>query len=119
MATEKNDMGEGPGSDADLANALAKLSPEDAAMFMKALDMTMRRRRLLMLGYGASLLALVGGLLTALYVYGTREPGTFAGWVFLVPFAAVGLILYTFGRLAKAPKDKLLTREPSAVKKAE
>ena len=43
-------------------------------------------------------------LLVALYVYGTKEPGQFVGWVFLVPFALVGLILQIFGRLAKSSR---------------
>jgi len=103
LADRATAMKGNPSTDEELAQALAQLSPEEAAAFVTALELIMKRRRLLLRGYLASLIALIGGMIFALYMYGTREKGTFVGWVFLVPFAAVGIILMVFGRLAKAP----------------
>ncbi len=104
--------------DDNLADALAKLSPEEADIFLAALELTLKRRRLLLVGYIAAVLALIGGMVTAFYLYGTREPGSFAGWVFLVPFAAVAIILMTFGRMAKSSKGSLKTSKSTATKKS-
>jgi hypothetical protein len=52
-------------------------------------------------------------MIIALYVYGTREPGTFVGWVFLIPFAAVGIVLTTAGRLAKRGKPIVPADHPT------
>jgi len=41
------------------------------------------------------------GTVAALVVYGRAPRGTFVGWVFLCPFAAVGAILWLFGRWAR------------------
>jgi len=38
------------------------------------------------------------GMLLAFGVYLTTEEGHFVGWVFLVPFAVVGAVLYVFGK---------------------
>jgi len=103
LAGKASEMKGNPSTNEEIAEALAQLSPEEAAAFVAALDMIMKRRRLLLRGYLAALIALIGGMVLALYVYGTREKGTFVGWVFLVPFVAVGIIFTVFGRLAKAP----------------
>ena len=84
-----------------IAERIEELTPEQAEMFVRILDITMKRRRLMLIGYLGALFALVFGMGWALYMYGTHEPGTFIGWVFLVPIAAAGLILWTFGRWAK------------------
>ena len=102
LADKATNMQGNPVEDDELAEAIAKLSPEEADMFVRALEMTMKRRRLLLRGYLAALVTLIAGMVLALYVYGSREPGTFVGWVFLIPFAGVGIILSVFGHLAKS-----------------
>lgn len=88
--------------------ALAKLTPEQTEMFMQALDMTMRKRRLMLLGNLLALLCMVGGMLLAFIAFSKREPGTFTGWVFLVPFASAGMCMWFFGRLARTVRSRPL-----------
>ncbi len=71
-----------------------------------AIDRFERRRRLMLAGYLLALVLLVGGQIAAFYVYATAAQGGFLAWVFLLPFAAVGLVLWLFGRLARRPKTK-------------
>ena len=88
----------------DFEKALSELTPEQAEMFTKALELAMRKRRVLLLGYLSALLALIIGIVGALYIYGTREPGTFVGWVFLVPLATAGALMLVFGRISRSIK---------------
>jgi hypothetical protein len=91
-----------PSIDGDsLEEAIAKLTPEQADMFMRALSLTMRKRRLMLVGNLLALLMLIIGMLFAFVAYGNRTPGTFVGWVFLVPLASAGFCLWLFGKLAK------------------
>jgi hypothetical protein len=83
-----------------------ELTAEQAAMFVKALNLAMRKRRIMLLGYFATLLALVLGQIAALIVWANRTPGTFVGWMFLIPLALAGACLWGFGRWAKAIKPK-------------
>jgi hypothetical protein len=84
-----------------LEEAIAKLTPEQADMFMRALALTMRKRRLMLVGNLLALLLTVIGMLFAFVAYGNREPGSFVGWVFLVPIGSAGFVLWFFGKLAK------------------
>jgi hypothetical protein len=89
----------------DLAHAIEKLSPDEAAFFLHKLEHAIRKRKIQITGY----LAAMGGWLIAMTLaiayYGTHDG--FIGWVFLVPFGLVGAILYGFGtwaeRVARAP----------------
>jgi hypothetical protein len=91
-------------ADDDLQQRLANLTPEQAEMFVRALELAMKKRRIMLFGYLGALLGLVTSSIWAFYVYAVHEPGTFIGWVFLVPFALAGAFLFTFGRLAKRIK---------------
>ena len=84
-----------------LEEAIAKLTPEQADMFMKALTLTMKKRRLMLAGTLLALFVLVAGMLWAFIAFANREPGSFKLWVFLVPFAGAGFSMWLFGRLAK------------------
>jgi hypothetical protein len=84
-----------------IEQAIASLTPEQAAEFERMLALAAKRRLILLVGYMLSLVAVVGGGLWALYVYGTAEPGSFRAWVFTVPLAAMGLIFFAAGRLAR------------------
>jgi len=51
-----------------------------------------------LLGYLVAMVAWLIGMVLALAYFGMTDG--FVGWVFLVPFAVVGVILYLFGRWA-------------------
>ncbi len=101
--------------DEEVARAIAKLTPEEATYFMHQLELVQRKRKIQITGY---LIAMGGWLVTmvfALVYAGTHN--AFVVWVFLVPFAFVGAILYGFGRWAehiwKTP-PRAGAREPQA-----
>jgi hypothetical protein len=84
----------------DVARAISQLTPEEAAHFVQLLEASIRRRRVQLVGYLLSLVALLGGMVLALAYYGAADRGTFVGWVFFLPFVAVALIFFVFGRWA-------------------
>jgi hypothetical protein len=86
----------------NLARELEELSPEEAAMFLALMDKALKKRRIQLAGYLLSLLSMIGGMLFALYTYGTREPGEFVGWAFLLPFVLVAAVLLIFGRWSRS-----------------
>ncbi|HEY1557141.1 MAG TPA: hypothetical protein VGF94_20035 [Kofleriaceae bacterium] len=81
-----------------LARAVEELSPEEAQFFLKKLEIALRKRKIQLLGYLVATLAWVLMMVGALAYFGLADG--FVGWVFLVPFAVVGAILYGFGRWA-------------------
>jgi len=100
VATEDGDKAE-----FDLEAELAKLTPEEADMFMRALRLAMRKRRVLLIGYLATVISLVLGTVWALYIYGkTRGSGEFMVWVFLVPLFVAAICLMSFGRISRSLK---------------
>jgi hypothetical protein len=82
----------------ELARAIQQLSPEEAAYFLVKLEIAIKKRRIQIAGYLFGLLAWVVGMWFALAYYGVAHG--FVGWVFLVPFALFGMIIYAFGRWA-------------------
>ncbi len=92
--------------DAELARKLEELTPEQAELFVRALHLAMRKRRMLIAGYLASAISLVLGWLWALYIFGkTTGSGEFMAWVFLVPPLLAAIILVTFGRISRGLRD--------------
>lgn len=90
----------------ELAEKLAQLTPEQAELFARALRLAMRKRRVLLMGYASAAVALLTGLVWALYIYGkTLGSGQFMGWVFLVPLALAAILLITFGRISRGLRD--------------
>ncbi len=85
----------------DLAKQLASLSQDEADIFVRALELTIKRRRNMLIGYVLSLIAIIFGMVWALYMYGTREPGTFRLWVFCVPPTLSAIVLIAFGRFTR------------------
>ena len=83
-------------SEDELAKAVAQLSPEEALFFLAKLEAVMNKRKLQLTGYLVTLVASLVGLVFALAYYGTHDG--FVGWVFLMPFALAGVILYAFGK---------------------
>lgn len=98
MAKSKRSEGELVLDDAGkqkLAEQIANLSDEEREHFLFQLETVMRKRRMQLLGYLVAMLVWALGMLFALVWYGTHDG--FAGWAFLVPFAAVGVVLWVFG----------------------
>ena len=92
--------------DAELARKLQELTPEQAELFVRALHLAMKKRRILLVGYIAAAISMLLGWLWALYIYGnTRESGDFMAWLFLIPPALAGIILVTFGRISRGVRD--------------
>ena len=83
-------------SDADLAKAVAQLSPEEALFFLAKLEAVMNKRKLQLTGYLIAFVVWLVGMLLGLVYYGTHDG--FVGWVFLAPFGFVGVILWAFGK---------------------
>jgi hypothetical protein len=82
----------------ELARAIEQLNPEEAAFFLAKLEAAIRKRKIQITGYLVAMGVWVIGMMFALVWYGTHDG--FVGWVFLVPFAFVGLVLYGFGTWA-------------------
>lgn len=92
--------------DIELSKKLEELTPEEAEMFVRALHLAMRKRRVLIAGYLATAIALVLGWLWALYIYGkTSGSGEFMAWVFLIPPALGAILLFMFGRISRRLRD--------------
>jgi hypothetical protein len=82
----------------ELARAVEQLSPEEAAFFLDRLERALKKRKLQLLGYLVALCVWTIGMVCALAIYGLASG--FVGWVFFVPFALVGLVLWIFGKWA-------------------
>ena len=94
---------------ADLARAVEQLTPDEAQFFLDKLERALRRRRIQLIGYFIAMLVWAAGMLVAFALYGMSTDGGFWAWVFLVPFAVVGAILFGFGRWA----DKVGGKRPA------
>jgi hypothetical protein len=82
-----------------LAAAIEQLSPEEASYFVHKLEAALRKRKLQLTGYLVAMFVWLIAMVGALVYYGLVDG--FTGWVFLVPFALVGLVLWGFGRWAE------------------
>jgi hypothetical protein len=83
----------------DLARAVAELSPEEAEFFLKKLEAAVTKRKIQLTGYLVAMGVWLAAMFGALVYYGTHDG--FIGWIFLVPFALVGVVLWGFGRRAE------------------
>jgi hypothetical protein len=84
----------------ELAKAVAQLSPDEALFFLAKLEAVMNKRKLQLTGYLVALAVWLVAMLLALAYYGTHDG--FVGWVFLLPFFLVGVILFAFGKWSDA-----------------
>lgn len=87
------------GSQVDLAKLLLELPPEQAAYYLAKLEAAYKKRRLQLSGYVVALVSWLVAMLMALAYYGANDG--FTGWVFLIPFLIVGLVIWGFGRWAE------------------
>jgi hypothetical protein len=82
----------------DLARAIEKLTPDEAAFFLHKLEHAVKKRKIQLVGYLAAMAIWLLTMVLAIVYYGTHDG--FAVWAFIVPFGCVGAILYGFGRWA-------------------
>ena len=94
--TDDKELDLSKASEDDLAKAVAQLSPEEALFFLAKLEAVMNKRKLQLTGYLIAFVTWLIGTFLALLYYGTHDG--FIGWVFLLPFAFVGVILWAFGK---------------------
>ena len=98
----------------ELENAVAQLSPEEAAFFLHKLEMALRKRKIQLSGYLVAMVAWLAGMTLALIYFGAND--AFAAWAFIVPFGIAGAILYGFGtwvqRVSKRPPPSLPATSP-------
>jgi len=89
----------------ELARAIENLTSEEAAFFLHKLENALRKRKLQLTGYLAAMVTWLVTMVAALLYFGTHDG--FVLWVFLIPFASVGALLYGFGlwaeRISNAP----------------
>lgn len=85
----------------EIAAAISKLSPEEAAFFLTKLEAANRKRRVQLWGYLVALAVWTVTMIGALIYYTYSPPGEFVGWVFVVPFVSVGVLLLLFGKWAE------------------
>ena len=89
----------GAGSQEDLEQLIGNLNPTEADYFLRKLEAALKKRKIMLSGYIVAMVAWLVGMVCALAYFGMASG--FTGWVFLVPFAIVGLILWIFGALAE------------------
>lgn len=101
----------------DLAAAVAKLSPEEAAFFLTRLEAAVTKRKIQLTGYLVAMVVWLAAMIGALVYYGSVDG--FVGWVFLLPFGLVGAVLWGFGRWAESVAARIrgetqVTAKPAA-----
>jgi hypothetical protein len=101
---------------AELVKMFQELPPEVSAYYIVKLEASLKKRKLQLTGYLVALAVWLVGMFLALAYYGAKEG--FTGWIFLVPFAAVGAILWLFGKWSDAVGNAL-GEPPEAVRKAQ
>lgn len=89
----------------DLAKAVARLSPDEAAFFLARLEAAVTKRKIQLTGYLVAMVVWLAGMVGALVYYGTHDG--FVGWVFLLPFGLVGLVLWAFGRRSEQVAESI------------
>ena len=98
-----NASGDPPKPDAkptpeEIAEAIKGLSSEQALAFLEKLERVYKKGRIQALGYLVAMVVWAAGMFFALVYAGSTDG--FTAWVYLVPFALVGMVLYVFGRWA-------------------
>ena len=79
-----------------VTEAILKLDPEEAAFFLHKLESALRKRRIMLGGYLASMFVWAIGMVVAFGAYALVDGGM--GYaLFFLPFLAVGVVLYLFG----------------------
>jgi hypothetical protein len=96
-----------------LAEAIEKLSPDEALFFLHKLECALRKRRLQVAGYLAAMFVWAVGMVVAFGGYALIDGGI--GYaLFFLPFLGVGAVLYGFGRWANAVGSSPVPPLPAA-----
>jgi hypothetical protein len=104
----------------EIAQAVAKLDPTEAAYFLNRLQGAIRKRKIQLWGYltAIAMWAVTMGL--ALMYWVSTPRGTFVGWIFIIPFISVGVMLFLFGRwgdaVQQASQDDSINADAIAAK---
>ncbi|MBA3465148.1 MAG: hypothetical protein H0T46_34775 [Deltaproteobacteria bacterium] len=101
----------------ELARAVDNLTSEEAAFFLAKLEAAFKKRKIQLSGYLVAMLLWILAMMGALAYYGTHKG--FVGWVFILPFGLVGVILFAFGKWAervgaRAPASPVETKRAPA-----
>ena len=94
----------------EIAKAVAQLSPEEALFFLSKLEAVVTKRKIQLTGYLVAMVVWLAGMVGALVYYGSHDG--FVGWVFLLPFALVGAVLWGFGRWSERIAKTILITDP-------
>jgi hypothetical protein len=95
----------------NLAKAVAELSPEEAVFFLNRLEAAVTKRKIQLTGYLVAMVVWLASMVGALVYFGTHDG--FVGWIFLVPFALVGAVLWGFGRWSEKVAETIrITERP-------
>ena len=87
-----------------VAEAMKQMSPEERDLFIHLLKAKYTKRKIQLTGYLVGLMLWLLGMVFALVIYGTSSG--FVGWVFLVPFVALGATLWAFGKWSEKAGSK-------------
>lgn len=96
----------------EVAEAIRKLPPEKAEHFLRELERAVRKSRIQLWGYVLGLVVWLASMVLAFAYYGGRKEGEFRGWVLILPFGALALVLWLAGLLAdragprRKPRDR-------------
>ena len=90
-----------PAFRAQIEEAVATMPPEKAAELVAMLEQSLRRRKIELYGYLAAAVLMLVGMVLSLWVYGASDGGTFMSWIFLVPLALAGLVMWGVGRWSR------------------
>jgi hypothetical protein len=83
-----------------VAEAIEKLTPEEAQIFLEVLEKRLQKSKIQIWGYVTAGVTLLVTMLGVLIYWGSTDTGTFIGWIMMIPFLLVGAILWGFGRWA-------------------
>jgi len=81
-----------------------RISQEQIDRLIAAIDKVERKRKIMLAGYLIAAVVLILGQVGAFWVFATARSGVFVGWVFFIPFAFVGSVLWAFGKWAARQK---------------
>lgn len=87
-----------------VAEAIEKLTPEEAQIFLDVLEKRLLKSKVQIWGYITAGVVLLVSMLGVLVYWGSTDSGTFIGWIMMIPFLLVGTILWGFGRWANRIK---------------
>jgi hypothetical protein len=77
-----------------------ELNRDQLERLIAVIEKVERKRKIMLAGYLVALVVLIGGQVAAFLVFAATPPERFIGWIFFLPFLAVGAVIWLFGRWA-------------------